>query len=90
MQWELKPELKSVSKDTFKILLDHPQIVTDIFFEVRFLDRYSQIRKRVNRIYKKYNNYDWIELEKQFLEEWKTPELNLHKYWYELTFLLAG
>ncbi|MEH1831646.1 MAG: DUF1877 family protein [Nostoc sp.] len=35
-------------------------------------------------------NYDWQLLEQQFLTEWENPELDLHKDWLELTFLLAG
>jgi len=36
------------------------------------------------------NSYDWQALEEQFLAEWETAELDLHKYWPEITFLLAG
>lgn len=36
------------------------------------------------------NSYDWQALEEQFLSEWEIPELDLHKYWEELTFLFAG
>jgi len=36
------------------------------------------------------NTYDWQALEELFLTEWEIPELDLHKYWSDLTFLLAG
>jgi hypothetical protein len=36
------------------------------------------------------NNYDFQALEQQLLFEWETPELDLHKYFRELTYLLAG
>jgi hypothetical protein len=35
-------------------------------------------------------NYNWEILEQQFLSEWETPHLDLHKYFPELTFLMAG
>jgi hypothetical protein len=35
-------------------------------------------------------NYDWQALERKFLAEWESPELDLNKSWQELTFLLAG
>jgi hypothetical protein len=35
-------------------------------------------------------NYDWQDLERQFLGEWQIPELNLDEYWKPLTYLLAG
>jgi Domain of unknown function (DUF1877) len=36
------------------------------------------------------NNYSLQALEQQLLFEWETPELDLHKYFTELTYLLAG
>jgi Domain of unknown function (DUF1877) len=50
------------------------------------------IQRNLKRIFKqnKVVDYDWKALETQFLQEWKVPELDLHKYYYELTFLLAG
>jgi Domain of unknown function (DUF1877) len=35
-------------------------------------------------------NYNLQALESQLLSEWETPELDLHKYFPELTYLLAG
>jgi hypothetical protein len=36
------------------------------------------------------NKYNLQALEQQLLFEWQTPELDLHKYFTELTYLLAG
>jgi hypothetical protein len=50
------------------------------------------IQRSVKRVFKPNEvvDYDWEALEKQFLQEWEVPELDLHKYFQQLTFLLAG
>ncbi|MGV0107647.1 DUF1877 domain-containing protein [Nostoc sp. DSM 114160] len=48
----------------------------------------SRFIPRNRRQWKK--NYDWQVLEQRFLAEWENLELDLHKSWIELTFLLAG
>jgi hypothetical protein len=50
------------------------------------------VQRGIRRIFKPHEvvNYDWAALEKQFLQEWEVSELDLHKYFQQLTFLLAG
>lgn len=50
------------------------------------------IQRSIKRVFKPHEvvDYDWGDLEKQFLQEWEVPVLDLHKYFQELTFLLAG
>lgn len=50
------------------------------------------IQRTVRRVFKPNEvvYYDWESLEKQFLEEWEVPALDLHKNFQALTFLLAG
>ena len=49
--------------------------------------RFGKVENKPNQW---IDNYDWKALEKQFISEWETPELDLHKYFPELTYLLAG
>ncbi len=35
-------------------------------------------------------HYSWQSLKQQFLDDWEVPALDLHKYFPELTYLLAG
>lgn len=50
------------------------------------------IQRSVKRVFKPHEvvDYDWEALEKLFLQEWEVPELDLHKNFHQLTFLLAG
>ncbi|MCD8489772.1 MAG: YfbM family protein [Desertifilum sp.] len=50
------------------------------------------IQRSVKRVFKlrEVVDYDWKALEQQFLQEWEVPELDLHKHFQQLTFLLAG
>jgi hypothetical protein len=54
----------------------------------------QEARLRFGRLPGGYNqrlgNYDWEDLERQFLAEWEIPELNLTRYWQPLTYLLSG
>ncbi|MFB2971624.1 hypothetical protein ACE1CD_21895 [Aerosakkonema sp. BLCC-F183] len=54
----------------------------------------QEARARFGRVPQNRNrwigSYDRIALEEQFLSEWETPELDLHKNFQGLNFLLAG
>ena len=56
------------------------------------LSRFQMIKNRVMRILRlgRVKSYDLQALETQFLEDWEVPELDLHKYFEGLSFLLAG
>lgn len=74
--------IKQISLPTLELLRNEP-ILVGAFYEAKLLPETTFWQ----RLRKKYN---WKVLEQQFLAEWETPELDLHKYWQEITFLLAG
>ena len=83
--------LVQVSTQTLD-LLQRDDLLIDVFFEMEYVTDIEDIEQSVDSISHPAHRskYDWRSLGEQFLEDWELPELDLHKYFTELTFLLAG
>lgn len=89
--------LKAVSISTLETLQQDPEL-TDLFFAAQWLPEAPKWKKsylqgewsektkeQATQQFSKYSS-----LKQPFLDEWETPEADLHKYFDVLTFLLAG
>ncbi|WP_392530448.1 DUF1877 family protein [Nostoc sp. C117] len=96
-------EIKQISASTLELFREDPLLIS-AFRDAQWLPESKEVRERFAKLSKRQglsrfipgnrqqwkNNHDWQALEQQFLAEWENPELDLHKCWLELTFLLAG
>ena len=96
-------KLKQITLPTLELLQQNPKLI-DSFFDAELLpessfwekakywdDDSAKITKQQARArFGELDNYDWQTLEIQSISVWETPELDLHKYFLELTYLLAG
>lgn len=99
-------ELKQISASTLEVLRQEPRLVElfkaarylpeSAFWRQRTFwndDSAELVKKGSQEKFRRFRSVDKEKLQtlkKQFLLEWEIPELDLHKYWPELTFLLAG
>ncbi len=60
--------------------------------EFERLSFWYEIKDKIKRVFnpKQVKDCDWKILEAEFIKEWQKPDLDLHKYGAELTYLLAG
>ncbi|ABW27338.1 hypothetical protein [Acaryochloris marina] len=89
--------LKAVSISTLETLQQNPDL-TDLFFAAQWLPEAPVWRKSYlqgewseetkERAVQQFSTYS--SLKQPFLDEWESPEADLHKYFVVLTFLLAG
>ena len=89
--------LKQISPSTLDILIQNPAQL-DLFFAAKWLPNSAVWQNRPS-----YSTLDASQYqreaksqlnasvhEERFAAEWTTPELDLHKYWADMTYLLAG
>ena len=83
--------LVQVSTQTLELLQNDISLV-DVFLKVRWLESLAAIEEKAASIFEPAHllKYDWRVLGERFLQDWKLPELDLHKYSTELTFFLTG
>ena len=86
--------LKKISVSTLEVLRQNPEQV-DFFYEAKWLKEsayWQTITYKCDLVVQqqaeeKFSSFCY---RKQFVGEWEIPELDLHKYFPELTYLLAG
>jgi Domain of unknown function (DUF1877) len=89
--------LKQISPATLEILTQNPEQI-ELFSSAQWLPS-SAAWQRKSYLSEPYASqfkqdaqvkFSGSVYEEQFVTEWAIPELDLHKYWPELTYLLAG
>ena len=82
-------ELKQISAPTLEVLKQSSSQVSS-FFSARYSTPEEELMDDQNPFLPSILEARLRSSEGQFIDEWKVPALSLHKYWVELSFLLAG